>query len=92
VQIKTLDDLVNDGMSGFDGIFRPRRESDKKTFDSTGAAHVDRAYHWREIASDPPTPGLRVQLIHRRDGVAYYGMWREGLDVTHWAALPTFEP
>jgi len=59
--------------------------------DGTGAAHVDNAYHWREIASDPPAPGLRVQLIHKRDGVAYYGMWREGLDATHWAALPTFE-
>ena len=57
----------------------------------TGAAHVDRTCHWREIASDPPAPGLRVQLIHKRDGVAYYGMWREGLDATHWAALPTFE-
>ena len=89
--MKTLDDLVNDGVSGFDGIFRPRRESDKKTFDNTGAAHVDHAYHWREIATDPPTPGLRVQLIHKRDGVAYCGAWREGLDVTHWAALPTFE-
>lgn len=89
---KTLDDLVNDGMNGFDGIFRPRRESDKKAFDSTGTAHVDHTCHWRKIASDPPTPGLRVQLIHRRDGVAYCGMWREGLDATHWAALPTFEP
>lgn len=60
--------------------------------DSAEAPHVGRAYRWREIASDPPTPGLRVQMIHKRDGVAYYGMWREGLDATHWAALPTFEP
>lgn len=98
-----LEEKMNDGYDKVDRFLRNNLDDNDYSeysesldaacgIDSTGAAHIDRTYHWREIASDPPAPGLRVQLIHMRDGVAYYGMWREGLDATHWAALPTFEP
>jgi hypothetical protein len=57
------------------------------------AAVVDGDYHWREIATDPPRRGAKVQLINRRLGVAVYGAWTpKDTQWTHWAPLPTFAP
>ena len=52
----------------------------------------DTAYHWRDIACDPPPQGVKLQLIHQRYGVAAYGTWKPTSDWTHWAPLPTFKP
>ena len=51
----------------------------------------DTAYHWRDIASDPPPQGVKLQLINERYGVAAYGTWKPASDWTHWAPLPTFK-
>lgn len=59
--------------------------------DSTKAAVVDEAYHWRPITSDTPR-GQKLQLIHRPSGVAIYGVLAtDDKWLTHWAPLPTFE-
>ena len=50
---------------------------------------ADTAYHWRDIASDPPPQGVKLQLINERYGVAVYGTWKPASDWTHWAPLPT---
>lgn len=56
------------------------------------AAVVDSAYHWREIATDPPASGAKVQLIRREAGVAQYGTYlASNTWYTHWAPLPTFK-
>jgi hypothetical protein len=56
------------------------------------AAVVDPAYYWREIATDPPPGGAKVQLIRKQAGVAQYGTF--GAEAarwyTHWAPLPVF--
>ena len=53
---------------------------------------ADTAYHWRDIASDPPPQGVKLQLIHARYGVAAYGIYNHADYWTHWAPLPTFKP
>lgn len=59
--------------------------------DSTKAAVVDEAYHWRRIDKDTPR-GQKLQLIHRPSGVAIYGVLSTGdAWFTHWRELPTFE-
>jgi hypothetical protein len=58
---------------------------------SDNAAVVDSEYYWREISSDPPPTGAKVQLINRRAGVAQYGTYSHKDDwYTHWAPLPVF--
>lgn len=60
------------------------------TQDSTGAAVVDRNYHWQRITDKTPR-GQKLQLIHRPSGTAQYGVLQSG-DVwyTHYKELPTF--
>ena len=53
---------------------------------------ADTAYHWRDIACDPPPQGVKLQLIHQRYGVAAYGIYNRNDYWTHWAPLPTFKP
>ena len=55
------------------------------------ATAADTAYHWRDIATDPPPQGVKLQLINSHYGVATYGRWDRGGDWTHWAPLPTFK-
>lgn len=52
----------------------------------------DTEYHWREIATDPPPRGVKLQLIHQRYGVCAYGNYNQYDYWTHWAPLPTFKP
>lgn len=58
--------------------------------DSTHAAAVNNAYHWRPMATCPK--GSKVQLLTRY-GCAIYGQWN-GRDTiyTGWAPLPTRAP
>lgn len=56
---------------------------------SDGAAAVDRNYHW--LPTSPETPrGVKLQLINRPDGVAFYGTYKQGDRATHYQRLPTF--
>lgn len=58
---------------------------------SDRAALVDAEYHWREIATDPPPCGVKIQLINKQAGIAQYGTYTRHNDwYTHWAPLPTF--
>ena len=57
--------------------------------DGTGAATVDRAYHWRAVSADTPR-GTKLQLINQADGVAHHSQYQPGSEWTHWAPLPTF--
>lgn len=60
------------------------------TQDSTGAAMVDRHYHWERITDKTPR-GRKMQLINRADGVAQYGILKEGDNrYTHYKEIPTF--
>lgn len=60
-----------------------------RSSDSTGAASVDRAYHWIPVSAATPR-GTKLQLINQADGVAQYGQYTPGSAWTHYALLPTF--
>jgi hypothetical protein len=61
------------------------------TTDSTKAAAVDRTYHWLPIDEHTPT-GVKLQLIRKDAGAAYYGTYkRSDTFPTHYALLPTFK-
>lgn len=60
-------------------------------YSSDRAAIVDDSVFWREIATDPPAEGAKLQLINRSAGVAQYGTYsRKDTWWTHWCALPVF--
>lgn len=59
------------------------------TTNTAGTAVIDHAYHWKPIDSNTPR-GAKLQLVNRKDGVAYYGLYNGGNQATHWAPLPTF--
>lgn len=60
-------------------------------YSSDRAAVVDDSVFWREIATDPPPEGAKLQLINQSAGVAQYGKWsRKDTFFTHWCPMPTW--
>lgn len=56
------------------------------------SAVVDSEYYWREIATEPPPRGAKLQLINFKAGIAQYGIYTSANDwYTHWAPLPVFK-
>ena len=81
------DDAVVEAMSGKSVATHQNKPAPQ---DSTGAAAVDPAYHWRPVNTDTPR-GTKLQLIVEGDGVAHHGQYQPGSNWTHWAPLPTFK-
>lgn len=55
----------------------------KLTTDKAVVVHTGQK--WIPVAREKPPQGAKLQLIHRKYGVAAYGFW------THWHPLPTFD-
>jgi hypothetical protein len=59
------------------------------TTNAAGTVAIDLLYHWQPIGPNTPR-GVKLQLVNKRDGVAYFGLYNGGAQATHWAPLPTF--
>jgi len=60
---------------------------------TANTACVTQLVQWLPIDANTPR-GVKLQLISRQSGIAWYGIHKAGGDnyASHWAPLPTFAP